>query len=130
MKAPDDLKYTKTHEWVRMEGTFATIGITDYAQEQLGDIVYVELPEEGDEVTQGERFGTIESVKAVSDLYSPLSGRVVEINEELSEHPELINNEPYGKGWMIRIEVAEPSEERTLLSVEEYKRWVEEEKAK
>ncbi len=128
MSTPEDLKYTKEHEWVRLEGDTAVVGITDHAQDSLGDVVYVELPEEGSDVTKDEAFGVVESVKAVSDLYAPLSGNVVEVNEAVVDAPEVINEDPYGEGWMIKIE--SPSEEdiAALLSADEYEQYVEEEK--
>ena len=125
MNIPRDLKYTKEHEWARVEGSLVTIGITDYAQQKLGDIVYVELPQVDTEVTASEPFGTIESVKAASDLYAPASGKVVEIHEGLTEDPKAINQDPYGEGWMIRVEASEGLDQ--LLSAEEYEKWVEEE---
>ncbi len=117
---PRDCKYSKEHEWVRLEGGLATVGITDYAQDQLGDIVYVELPPLGEILTQFQPFGVVESVKAASDLYAPLSGEVLEVNEELAEHPEFVNQDPYGQGWMIRIEPSDTSELENLLTAEEY----------
>lgn len=119
---PEDLKYTKDHEWVKVDGDIAVVGITDYAQNQLGDVVYVELPEDGAEVNQAEVCGTIESVKTVSDLYAPVSGEVVKINEELDDTPELINNEPYGAGWIMEVKMSDTSELDTLLSAEEYQK--------
>jgi len=124
MNIPKDLVYTKEHEWAKLEGRYATVGITHYAQEQLGDVVYVELPEEGVDVQQNFKFGTIESVKAVSDLFSPLSGKVVEKNEELAEHPEWVNQDPYGKGWMIRIEIGKEKEIKNLMSAGEYEKYL------
>jgi len=121
MNIPDDLLYTEEHEWVRVDGNVATVGITDYAQSELGDIVYVELPSVGDKTKQMEPFGTIEAVKAVSDLYAPLTGEVVEVNEALADSPDMVNKDPYGEGWMIRIEMADPSELEKLLSAEDYK---------
>jgi len=115
MNIPEDLKYTKDHEWARIEKDVATVGITDYAQGELGDIVYVELPEVGTRVKQGESFGTIEAVKAVSDLYAPLSGEVIEVNTELENSPEVINQDPYGKGWMIKIKISDSKELNDLL---------------
>ena len=117
---PENLIYTKDHEWVRVDGERAVIGITDYAQEQLGDVVYVELPEVGAPLTQFEMCGTIESVKTVSDVYAPLSGEVLRINEALDETPELLNNEPYGAGWMIEIQCSQPDEAQNLLSAKDY----------
>ncbi len=124
MNVPEDLQYTKTHEWVRREEGTATIGITDHAQDELGDVVFVELPEKGTSFSAGDSFGTVESVKAVSDLYAPVGGEVVEVNETLNDSPELINEEPYGGGWMIRLRI---SEDGDLLSAEEYEKLVEEE---
>ena len=112
---PTDLRYTKDHEWVRVEGDVATVGITQYAADQLGDIVFVELPEPGRELVQFATFGVVESVKAVSDLFSPLSGAVSETNGELSGSPELVNSDPYGAGWMLRIQVSDPSQFDDLL---------------
>jgi len=125
---PDDLKYMKTHEWVRIEGDTATIGITDYAQHQLGDIVYVELPEIGRTLEKESSAGEIESVKAVGEILMPLSGEIVEINAIIIESPESINSSPYGNGWMMKIKVSNSSEINELLSVEDYKKIVEEEK--
>ena len=124
MSVPGDLQYTKTHEWVRREGDTATVGITDHAQDELGDVVFVELPEEGATFGAGDAFGTIESVKAVSDLYAPVGGEVVEVNEALNDAPEKVNEDPYGEGWIIRLRV---SGEGNLLSAEEYEKVLEEE---
>jgi glycine cleavage system H protein len=126
MEIPSNLRYTKEHEWVRVEedGT-VTIGITDYAQEQLGDIVYVELPEVSDEaVTKDEPFAVVESVKAVSDVYAPVTGRVKEVNDELPNSPEAINQEPYGDGWMVQMELEHESELEELLSAEDYQQLI------
>jgi glycine cleavage system H protein len=112
---PQDLRYTKEHEWVRIEGGLATVGITDYASDQLGDIVFVELPELGRTVTQFSAVGVIESVKAVSDLFAPVGGEVVEANSELADSPELLNGDPYGKGWMLRIRLADAGQVDGLL---------------
>ncbi|MBI2912882.1 MAG: glycine cleavage system protein GcvH [Chloroflexi bacterium] len=120
MSSPPDLMYTKEHEWVRVDAEVATVGITEYAQDQLGDIVYVDLPAVGAEVSQLQKFGEIESVKAVSELFSPLSGEVVEANVALAEKPELVNESPYGEGWMIRVRLSDPSEPDGLLSAQEY----------
>lgn len=117
---PDELLYTKEHEWVRVEDSEAVVGVTDYAQQQLGDVVYVELPEPGTEVVKGDTFGVVESVKAVSDLYCPLSGTVTAINEALVDKPELVNQEPYDSGWMIKIELRDEAELDGLLSAREY----------
>ncbi|MDQ3736849.1 MAG: glycine cleavage system protein GcvH [Actinomycetota bacterium] len=124
MSVPGDLQYTKTHEWVRREGDTATVGITDHAQDELGDVVFIELPEEGASFGAGDAFGTIESVKAVSDLYAPVGGEVVEVNEALNDAPEKVNEDPYGEGWIIRLRV---SGEGNLLSAEEYEKVLEEE---
>lgn len=128
MEFPKDLKYTKEHEWVRVEGNIATVGITDYAQDSLGDVVYVELPQEGGSVTKSEPFGVVESVKAVSDLYSPISGSVSEVNDAIVDNPEVINEDPYGDAWMIKVEVNSPDDLADLLSSEEYQKFIEEEK--
>lgn len=127
MKFPKKLRYTREHEWVLVEGSKATIGITDFAQHELGEVVFVELPKVGDSVTQGESFGTIESVKAASDIYAPVSGEVTEINDELTESPELINDDPYGDAWLIRVEMSDPSEVDQLMTADDYKHYVEEE---
>ena len=124
MNIPEDLQYTKSHEWVRIEGDTATIGITDHAQDELGDVVFVELPEEGDTFDADESFGTVESVKAVSDLYTPVGGEVVEVNSALEDAPENINEDPYGEGWIVKLRT---TDEADLLSSEEYEKVVEEE---
>ncbi|GCE11038.1 glycine cleavage system protein GcvH [Tengunoibacter tsumagoiensis] len=122
---PGNLKYSKTDEWVRVEGDLAYIGITDYAQDQLGDIVYIELPwEPGQDLAHEDKFGDIESVKATSELLSPLSGAVIKANEELKEHPELINDYPYDQGWMLQVKLANPSELDDLLDVEQYLNYI------
>ena len=115
MSAPTDLRYTRDHEWVRVAGDEATVGITQYAAEQLGDIVFVELPDRGRDLEEAKAFGVVESVKAVSDLFAPISGAVTSINDELASKPELINSDPYGAGWMIKITVADPSQVDDLL---------------
>lgn len=120
MNLPKELKYTKDHEWVRLEGKVATVGITDFAQRELGDIVYVEIETEGEEVEEGEVFGTVEAVKTVSDLFMPLSGTISEVNEDLEGEPELVNSDPYGKGWMIKIELEDTAAFNSLLSADEY----------
>jgi glycine cleavage system H protein len=117
---PEELKYTKEHEWVRVEGNVATIGITDYAQEQLGDIVYVELPEPGSDTEQMKQFGTIEAVKTVADLFAPVTGKVLEINEKLSSDPTIINHSPYEQGWILKIELSVADEVGSLLSAADY----------
>ena len=120
MTIPADLRYSREHEWVRVEGGVATVGITDYAQDQLGDIVYLDLPATGAAVAQHERMGEIESVKAVSDLFSPVSGEVVEVNQEAVDSPELVNQEPYGRGWLLRVRLRDPGELEALLSSQAY----------
>jgi glycine cleavage system H protein len=126
MEFPVELKYTKEHEWIRVEGDIARIGVTDYAQESLGDVVFLELPEAGDEFEHGETFGVVESVKAVSDLYSPVSGTVAEVNEPLVDAPELVNEYPYEDGWIIALEMSNPDELDELMSAEDYRKYVEE----
>ena len=121
MNVPKDLKYTDEHEWIAVDGDIATIGVTDYAQGELGDLVFVELPEVGDDVTMGESFGTVEAVKAVSDLFAPLSGSVVEVNEMLTDDPEIVNKDPYGDGWMIKIKMSDADELSNLLDPNAYK---------
>ena len=120
MNTPNELRYTKEHEWVKVEGNTAVIGISDFAQHELGDIVFVELPEVGDEVTLDQPFGSVESVKTVSELYAPVSGTVVAVNEELSDSPELVNESPYETAWMIKVELSNPSEVEQLLTAEAY----------
>lgn len=120
MNVPENLQYTEEHEWVGIEDDVATIGITDYAQSELGDIVFIELPSVGDTITKGDSFGTIEAVKAVSDLFAPISGEVLEVNEDLSDTPEKINESPYDEGWMIRVRIDDESELETLLSADAY----------
>jgi glycine cleavage system H protein len=124
---PSDLKYDKEHEWVRVEGDVAVIGISHFAQHQLGEVVYVDLPSEGDSVSAGEAFGEIESVKSVSELYSPADGEIVKVNSALSDSPETVNEDPYGEGWMIQIKLADPTQLDTLLAAEEYEAFVSEE---
>jgi glycine cleavage system H protein len=117
---PENLHYSKDHEWVRVEGDIAIIGITDYAQNSLGDVVYVELPKPGEDFSANEPFGSVESVKAVSEMFTPVSGKVVEINESLSDEPEKVNSDPYGNGWMIRVHMATRGEVDSLLTAAEY----------
>ncbi len=124
---PEDLSYTKDHEWVRIKGDTATIGITDHAQNQLGDVVYVELPKIGDSFEIAEPFGSVESVKAVSEIYMPLGGSVTEVNESLNDSPERVNEDPYGEGWMIAIKMENPSQVDGLLSAAEYEDYIKEE---
>jgi glycine cleavage system H protein len=119
---PPELKYTKDHEWARIEGKTATIGITHFAQDSLGDVVFIDVPAAGTEVEQFAKFGEIESVKAVSDLFSPLGGKVVEINAEAKSNPELVNKDPYGKGWLIRIELSDPGQARGLMDAAAYEK--------
>ena len=120
MSLPADLKYTKEHEWTRIEGNIATIGVTDFAQSELGDIAWLEMPEVGDETKIGETFGTIEAVKTVEDLYAPISGKIIEINSELLDSPELVNDDPYGKGWIVKLEISDEAEIAKLLSADDY----------
>lgn len=127
MKFPKNLKYTREHEWVLIEGNQATVGITDYAQHELGEVVFVELPKVGDSVTKDEPFGVVESVKAASDVYAPLSGEVSETNDDLVSSPELINDDPYGDAWLIRVEMSDPTEVEQLMSAADYKDYIEEE---
>jgi len=127
MEFPKELRYSHEHEWAAVEENFATIGITDYAQEQLGDVVYVELPEVGAQVTKDEAFGVVESVKAVSDIYAPVSGTVIEINVSLPDSPETVNEDPYSDAWMIRVEMSDPSELGDLMTAAQYKKFVAEE---
>ena len=126
---PEDLSYTKDHEWVRVKGDEATVGITDHAQNQLGDVVYVELPKIGDKFEASEPFGSVESVKAVSEIYMPLGGSVIGVNESLNDSPEQVNEDPYGEGWMIRIKIDNPSQVDALLTAVEYEDYIKEEAA-
>ncbi|MDA9874667.1 MAG: glycine cleavage system protein GcvH [Flavobacteriaceae bacterium] len=121
MNVPTDLKYTKDHEWVKVDGDLVTVGITDFAQSELGDIVYVEVDTLDEELEADAVFGTVEAVKTVSDLFLPLAGEIIEFNESLEEEPEKVNDDPYGEGWMIKIKVADTSDLETLLSADEYK---------
>jgi glycine cleavage system H protein len=121
MQFPDNLKYTKDHEWIKVEGQIATIGITDFAQGELGDIVYVDITTLGQDLNQHQVFGTVEAVKTVSDLFMPVSGKVIEKNTALDSSPEKVNTDPYGEGWMIKIEVKNPDELNSLLSAGQYK---------
>lgn len=121
MNLPDTLKYTKDHEWVRVEGNIAYVGITDFAQKELGDIVYVEIETEGDTVSEGEVFGTVEAVKTVSDLFMPITGKIQEVNPDLESEPELVNSDPYGRGWMIKVEIENTDDVENLLSAEGYR---------
>ncbi len=127
MEIPRALKYSKEHEWVAIEDSVATIGITDHAQDQLGEIVYIELPAVGDKVSKDDPFGVVESVKAVSDIYAPISGTVVEINDDLPESPEVVNDDPYGDGWLIKVEMSDDGEVSDLMDGEEYEQMIAEE---
>ncbi|GGI30125.1 MULTISPECIES: glycine cleavage system protein GcvH [Staphylococcus] len=124
MAVPSELKYSKEHEWVKVEGNIATIGITDFAQNELGDIVFVELPEVDDEVSEGETFGSVESVKTVSELYSPVSGKITEINEDLEDEPEAVNESPYEKAWMVKVELSDESEIDALMDANGYQEMI------
>ncbi|QOI96286.1 MAG: glycine cleavage system protein GcvH [Flammeovirgaceae bacterium] len=121
MNIPSELKYTKDHEWIKLEGTTATVGITDFAQGELGDIVYIDITTVGQDVNQHDIFGTVEAVKTVSDLYMPVSGKVLEVNPALEANPEKVNADPYGEGWMVKVEVKNPADVAALLSAEQYK---------
>jgi len=123
---PAELHYSKEHEWVRVEGEVGTVGVTHYAQSELGDVVFVDLPEKGRTLVAGEELGTIESVKAVSEIYAPLSGVVMEVNESLRDHPEKVNADPYGEGWLVRVKLSRPAETEGLLRADGYKTHVEE----
>ena len=120
MNIPSNLKYTSDHEWIKIEGDIATIGITDFAQSELGDIVYVEIETEGDTLDKGDVFGTVEAVKTVSDLFMPVKGEVIEVNSGIESEPESVNNDPYESGWMIKVKMEDPSEADNLLSAEQY----------
>jgi glycine cleavage system H protein len=128
METPPGLKYSKEHEWVATEGSVATIGITDHAQDQLGEIVYIELPAVGDKISKDDPFGVVESVKAVSDIYAPVSGTVIEINEDLPESPEIVNDDPYGDGWLVKVRLSDTDDLDDLLDSEEYEQLVAAEK--
>ena len=127
---PEDSRYAKSHEYVHVEGAVGTIGITDYAQKELGDVVFVELPQVGVELEQGDEMGSIESVKAVSELFAPVSGQVVEVNEALADKPELVNTDPYGDGWMIKVRLNAADEVDELMDAEEYEEYIEKEAGK
>ncbi|HZR83154.1 MAG TPA: glycine cleavage system protein GcvH [Candidatus Binatia bacterium] len=126
MEFPEDLKYTREHEWVSLDGNVATVGITDHAQQQLGDVVFVELPAIGDRLEKSDAFGVVESTKAVSDVYAPVSGEIAEVNDDLPDNPELLNEDPYGDGWMVKITLSDRGDLDDLMSAEEYRRFVEE----
>ncbi|MEX2595956.1 MAG: glycine cleavage system protein GcvH [Salibacteraceae bacterium] len=121
MNIPAELKYTKDHEWIKIDGDIATIGVTDYAQSELGDIVYLEIETEGETLDREDVFGTVEAVKTVSDLFMPVSGEVIEVNSQLADTPEMINNDPYTEGWMIKVKISDPDQLNELLSAEAYK---------
>lgn len=129
MATPEDNRYAKSHEYVHVEGTIGTIGITDYAQKELGDVVFVELPQVGAELEAGDELGSIESVKAVSELFSPVSGEIIEVNEALADNPALVNTDPWGDGWMVRIKLADATEVDELMTAEEYDEYIEKEAA-
>lgn len=120
MSYPDDLRYTKDHEWVRLKGNMATVGITDFAQGELGDIVYVDIPTVGDNLQENDTFGTVEAVKTVSDLFMPLAGKIVEVNALLNDKPELVNTDPYGDGWMVKVEINDPAAFNNLMDAAAY----------
>jgi len=126
---PPELLYTKDHEWIRVDESVGTIGITDYAQKELGDVVFVELPKAGDHVTASESFGTVESVKAVSEIFSPVSGEVTAVNNKLQNNPEMVNTDPHGEAWLIRVELADRREIDTLMTADEYEAYIQKEKA-
>ena len=126
MNLPKDLRYSEEHEWVKVEGDKVRIGITDHAQDELGDIVFVELPEEGDQIDADDPFGSVESVKTVSELYAPISGKVVEVNEELDDSPEFVNESPYEKAWMVVVEPSNPADIEKLMTAEQYQEMIEE----
>ena len=128
MEFPEGLKYTKEHEWVLVEDRTATIGITEYAQQELGDIVYVELPEVGEKIVKDDPFGAVESVKAVSDIYAPVSGTVIEVNDTLPDSPETINDDAYGDGWLIKVEMSDADDLKDLMGAEEYAEYVDQQK--
>ena len=121
---PENFRYTKEHEWVSVEGGIGTVGITDHAQSELGDIVYVDLPKVGTHVDKGKSLGSVESVKAVSDIYSPVSGEVIEVNQELAEHPEKLNTDPHGAAWLVKIKLSDPNEVQNLMTAADYQSYV------
>lgn len=127
---PEDNRYAKSHEYVHVEGDIGTIGITDYAQKELGDVVFVELPQVGSQLDANDELGSIESVKAVSELFAPVTGEVIEVNEALADKPELVNTDPYGDGWMVRVRLSSPDDVDALMNAEEYEEYVEKESAK
>jgi glycine cleavage system H protein len=125
MKIPENLKFTHDHEWVRSEGEFVVVGITDFAQGELGDVVFVEIETEGETLNKGDIFGTVEAVKTVSDLFMPVTGEVVEVNEALADNPELVNKDPYGDGWMVKVKMTDENELADLLSAGDYQKMIE-----
>ena len=125
MNIPDDLHYTKDHEWARLEGDTAVVGLTDFAQGELGDVIFLELPSVGDVFSQGDTFGTVEAVKTVADLFIPLSGEIIAVNTDLEEAPEKVNNDPYGDGWMVKVKLSNPGEGDQLLDAAAYKDFIE-----
>lgn len=124
MEFPDDLKYSREHEWVLVEGNVATVGISAFAESQLGDVVFIELPAVGDSVAKDEAMGVVESVKAVSDVYSPVSGTVTEVNDDLPDNTEMVNDDPYGDGWMVKIEMSDPTDLDDLMDADEYQKFI------
>jgi glycine cleavage system H protein len=128
MEAPPGIRYSKEHEWVVTEDAVATVGITDHAQEKLGEIVYIELPSIGEKVSKDDPFGVVESVKAVSDIYAPVSGTVLEVNEDLAESPEVVNEDPYGDGWLIKVRISDPADLDDLMDNDEYEQMIAQEK--
>ncbi len=127
MNFPEDLKFSKEHEWVRVSGNIATIGVSDFAQDQLGEVVFVELPDEGEEFEKDDAFGVIESVKSVNDIYAPLSGKIVEVNDPVVDSPEIVNEDPYGEGWLVKIELSDLKELGELMSAKDYEAYIKEE---
>jgi glycine cleavage system H protein len=127
MNFPEDLKFSKEHEWVRVSGNIATIGVSDFAQDQLGEVVFVELPDEGEEFEKDDAFGVIESVKSVNDIYAPLTGKIVEVNDPVVDSPEIVNEDPYGEGWLVKIEISDLKELGELMSAKDYEAYIKEE---
>ena len=127
MNIPEDLKYSKEHEWVKVQGDIVTIGVTDYAQDQLGEIVFVELPDEGEEFSKDDAFGVVESVKSVNDVYAPVSGKVIELNDPVVDSPEIVNEDPYNEGWMVKMEMSDPAELKDLMTAKQYEAYIKEE---
>lgn len=124
MNIPENLKYTKEHEWIKAEGNIGTVGLTDYAQRELGDIIYVDVTSVGNDVTMGDTFGTVEAVKTVSDMYAPVSGKITEFNSAVNDNPASVNQDPYGEGWLIKMEISDTSELDSLLSADEYRKLI------